>query len=255
MRAKDKQTGQKSSAFTLAEVLITLGIIGIVAALTIPSLMQKNQDQTTVSKLKKVYSTLSNAYTMALKDNGPPNTWGFSGTSYNVASSQIMMDRIAPYLNIQKDCGIAAGCFPNVTYKLLNDTNWANLDANGRPHVILQDGTLLASIFESGNCDIVVGSTPALSTFCGSYDVDINGNAGPNKVGVDLFRFFLTNFGILPKGVQGQTADQTFEANCRTSGSGVGSGFGCTAWIIYNGNMDYAKCPSSLSWSGAKTCP
>ncbi|MBP7212243.1 prepilin-type N-terminal cleavage/methylation domain-containing protein, partial [bacterium] len=47
------------TAFTLAEVLITLGIIGIVAALTIPTLMNKSQKQQTVTALKKSYSTFS----------------------------------------------------------------------------------------------------------------------------------------------------------------------------------------------------
>ncbi|MBP7211391.1 type II secretion system protein, partial [bacterium] len=49
-------------AFTLAEVLITLGIIGVVAALTIPTLMQRTQDREAISALKKFYSTLSSAY-------------------------------------------------------------------------------------------------------------------------------------------------------------------------------------------------
>ena len=45
-------------AFTLAEVLITLGIIGVVASMTLPAIIQKNNEKTTVSKLKKVYSVL-----------------------------------------------------------------------------------------------------------------------------------------------------------------------------------------------------
>ena len=45
------------NAFTLAEVLITLGIIGVVAAMTMPSLIASHKEKETVSKLKKVYST------------------------------------------------------------------------------------------------------------------------------------------------------------------------------------------------------
>lgn len=65
---------KKIPAFTLAEVLITLGIIGVVAALTIPTLMQKADEQATVSALKKTYSTLTQAYNLAVNDNSSPDT-------------------------------------------------------------------------------------------------------------------------------------------------------------------------------------
>ena len=48
-----------TKAFTLAEVLITLGIIGIVAAMTLPAIIQKQQDKITVTKLKKMYSVFN----------------------------------------------------------------------------------------------------------------------------------------------------------------------------------------------------
>ena len=57
---------KKKIAFTLAEVLITLGIIGVVAAMTIPTLIADYQEKVTVTKFKWVYSTLANAFTMAL---------------------------------------------------------------------------------------------------------------------------------------------------------------------------------------------
>ena len=67
--------------FTLAEVLITLVIIGVVAALTIPNLLQKYQEQATVKKVQKFYSTLSNAYSIAMKENGPASEWGTTSGS------------------------------------------------------------------------------------------------------------------------------------------------------------------------------
>ena len=51
----------RNNGFTLAEVLITLGIIGVVAALTIPTLVANYQKKVTVTKVKKVYVTLNNA--------------------------------------------------------------------------------------------------------------------------------------------------------------------------------------------------
>ncbi len=55
--------------FTFAEVLITLGVIGIVAALTLPSVIQNYQKKVTVERLKKTYSTLAQAIQMSVKDN------------------------------------------------------------------------------------------------------------------------------------------------------------------------------------------
>ena len=53
------KSGARKGAFTLAEVLITLGIIGVVAALTLPSLIQNHHEQVLENKLKKMYSTIS----------------------------------------------------------------------------------------------------------------------------------------------------------------------------------------------------
>ncbi|MBP3924917.1 prepilin-type N-terminal cleavage/methylation domain-containing protein [bacterium] len=62
--------GRRKTAFTLAEVLITLGIIGIVAAMTLPSIFEKHRKQVAMSKLKKISSTLSQACKMASIDYG-----------------------------------------------------------------------------------------------------------------------------------------------------------------------------------------
>lgn len=67
----------KSKGFTLAEVLITLGIIGVVAAITIPTLMQNSQDKEKITALKKTYSTLSQAFSMAKAENGDPTNWDY----------------------------------------------------------------------------------------------------------------------------------------------------------------------------------
>ena len=62
-------TSQKS-AFTLAEVLITLAIIGVVAAMTIPTLISDYQEKATITKLKVTYSMLANAWQLAYANSG-----------------------------------------------------------------------------------------------------------------------------------------------------------------------------------------
>ena len=62
-------------AFTLAEVLITLGIIGVVAALTMPALIQQQHKLVVETRLKKFYSVINQAITMSERDNGDKLYW------------------------------------------------------------------------------------------------------------------------------------------------------------------------------------
>ncbi len=74
-----------TNAFTLAETLITLAIIGVVAAITIPSLVQKYQKRVTVTKLQRTYAVMNQAINMAVAENGDVTSWaidcGISGTA------------------------------------------------------------------------------------------------------------------------------------------------------------------------------
>ena len=63
------------SAFTLAEVLITLGIIGVVAAMTLPTLVQKKTNSEVEAKLQKIYSAMNQAVMLSEIDNGPKEYW------------------------------------------------------------------------------------------------------------------------------------------------------------------------------------
>lgn len=60
----------KIQGFTLAEVLITLGIIGVVAAMTLPALIQKNNNKVVETRLKKFYSAINQAIMLAENDYG-----------------------------------------------------------------------------------------------------------------------------------------------------------------------------------------
>lgn len=77
-----KYNNNKKHGFTLAEVLITLGIIGVVAALTLPALIQNYQKKVVVNRLKKSYSVLSNAISMI---NAELSGAGLSNSSFVVS--------------------------------------------------------------------------------------------------------------------------------------------------------------------------
>lgn len=238
-------------AFTLAEVLITLGIIGIVAEITIPTLIQNMREQQTIGMLKKEYSVLSQAYDMAVQDNGTPDNWGLS------LGSPLILSTIKPYLKVSKDCIDASlGCWPsNVNYAYLSSSagSYGIIDQKPYAKLSLVDGTLIMGYTNSytpGCSTPTSGNSPAIQNTCGNYYIDINGYKPPNQWGKDLFMFYLTKYGIIPSGTQ-QENNYSFTSECNKDTS---HGFGCTAWVLYNENLDYTKC-TGLSWNGPAKCP
>ena len=218
-------------AFTLAEVLITLGIIGVVASLTLPSVINKYQEKVTVTKVKKAYSTMNNALFSAISENGEVDTWDYpyynAGTE-NVPNTEVFASKILPYLRILKDCGISQrNCMLDVDYKLSDGSNWNGYTYNRYRlyyKVILNDGSYLVIRFEYPKCngsgDGVVGDK------CGWFLIDVNGDKKPNKFGQDVFLFIIRKNGLTPG------------KDCTTKNS-AGECTGGAAHIILNGNMKY----------------
>ena len=71
----DMSANIRRAAFTLAEVLITLGIIGIVAAMTIPTLISSYKKHAAETKLRYFYSMMTNAIKLSEVENGPIEQW------------------------------------------------------------------------------------------------------------------------------------------------------------------------------------
>jgi type II secretory pathway pseudopilin PulG len=89
----------KNLAFTLAEVLITLGVIGVVAALTIPTLITNYQKHQVETQLLHFYSTINQAFRLSIDDNGEPDTWAEGRKYYSYDENyKIVQDYVAPYL-------------------------------------------------------------------------------------------------------------------------------------------------------------
>ena len=229
----------KKAAFTLAEVLITLGIIGVVAAMTMPSLIQNYQEKATVTKLKKCYSLVSQAYVSILNDEGGSDT-------LQAGDDLEMMEKFGKYLKYQKTCGRNKGCFPNVTYKSVTGNGYSKWedDTTDRSRAILTDGTLIMF-----NKNAMWGDEG--NYLYAQIYVDINGFKGPNQLGRDFFYFYISPEKIVPAGAKAleeKNEDQKFTKNCIQQ-----NGYACAAWVIYNENMDYLHC-KDLSWDGKHSC-
>ena len=247
-------------AFTLAEVLITLGIIGIVAAMTLPSLVQNYKEKQTVVALKKIYSTMSQAFNSAKSEGIEPEDWATEKTADGYGADEFM-SHIKPYLKILKDCNHdKEGCLlTSKKYKTLSNTEGDDIarTENGHTRFILSDGSLVTFFLNSKDCKYqttTAGNTLQLQNICGGLHVDINGNRGPNTYGKDFFLFYITKYGIIPAGLPEDNTEYAFSKQCNlTQKTGNANGKACTAWVITNENMDYLHC-NDLSWNGKHSC-
>ena len=166
-------------AFTLAEVLITLGIIGVVAAITIPGLMNNYKANKLRTQFLKTYSTVQQAFKFMQEDDV-----SLDPASYNRHEGQVFYKTYKKYLKGITDCGLytteAFPCynFQKEIYKTLNGKAVVDKFLFDDGQVVLQDGTLLAfeQPADGGNRIWVLA--------------DINGiNNPPNRLGYDLFVF------------------------------------------------------------------
>lgn len=174
---------KNKNAFTLAEVLITMAVIGIVAALTIPSLIQNHKKQEYSSKLKKFYSTMQNAIRLSELDNGQSSSWEVLGFVYNDDESKdwntteennykFFMKYLANYLKynkIERGSVVDGGCPEEEC-----GNNWHDGEKLINPmKVYLADGTTMIW----GNGAVI------------DLIFDVNGDLPPNIEGRDRFRF------------------------------------------------------------------
>ena len=246
----------KALAFTLAETLIVMGIIGVVAALTIPNLNSSTADKEKVAKVKKIYSNLNDAAGRASAVYGTFDTWTSTMTSSTLAR-QGYFERLTEFMKVTKTCAPnVAGCFASNTFASFR-AGYSSTD-NVMPwyKAVLADGTSFT--INPGAYDSCNYSITGVSNICGVIYVDIDGpNKGSHKFGQSVFMFLLTNDnGVMPIGISGASTQASDLANCFKFGTY------CTGWVIENGNMDYlkvdlsGKCPNGkvLNGTTVTTC-
>ena len=189
----------KKAAFTLAEVLITLGIIGVVAALTLPTVIQNYQKQVTVNKLKKAYSVLGQVAQRAIADNGAISVTNGETLNSNTCKS-IFYTYWLPYF---KGAEVyPEGKKPNLNdntafYRHLRsgywDTNIYTQYAAGRIFFTTPDDMsfyidIMKWVSKYDNDGKLISQTGVYNSFQTVY-VDINGLKQPNTIGKDVFIF------------------------------------------------------------------
>ena len=170
-------------AFTLAEVLITLGVIGVVSAMTIPNLMTNYKAYRLKTQFWKAYSTLSQVIRRMNDD----------GVLYNPSEYEVgeFYKLVLKYISGGLDCGMVSTGSDKGTpcYRYHDDTQKGYSTLFGRTlsngnssfvqhgQIAMPDGSLLLFQSREGTSAFVIS-------------VDINGyNNPPNRFGYDMFAF------------------------------------------------------------------
>lgn len=217
--------------FTLAEILLTLAIVGVVASLTIPAIVNHSSNKKFVTGLEKANFTMNAALKRAIVTNGPVREW--TETSVTADFEKYFL----PYLDLNRNCGTGTGCFSD-DYKILRSTGSdcvPGLNADTKYYkVIMADGISLA-FSPPVSYNNATGDS-------GTIYVDVNGLEGPNLCGRDLFRFALYSYtnNIKAYGIYG--AYDTVKKNRTLNSSfdcSASSADGCAARIFTEGGMKY----------------
>ena len=238
-------TFRKALAFTLAETLIVMGIIGVVAALTIPNLNSSTGDREKVAKVKKIYSNLNDAIGRAQAVYGPVEEWVNGKTVEQ--KNLIFYERITEFMKIQKTCTPnTTGCFTKNQGNALKSGFSVTDTFQSHYQVILADGISIAMFPYEDGCQ---------EDGCYNFYVDIDGpSKGSCTWGKDIFAFVGgSKDGLIPSWA---SSNATLRSYCFKFGNT------CSSWVIQNNNMDYikadssGKCPNGkvLDWTTNTSC-
>ena len=211
--------------FTLAEVLITLVVIGVVAAITVPTIANTHTDHMYISALKKNYSVLSNAFKLTKDyDYNDYKDWSHKDSNNNVIWENYTY--LKQYLYVIRECKNEKGCWSDDITKAPTGQNAMSASELGIGGNIitftLNDGTNVDLDYWSKS-DIIknFGVEKDLFDNTLSIFVDVNGDKKPNMLGRDVFAFILTEKGVVPAGLNNKSK------NCKTTG------YDCAAKYIH----------------------
>lgn len=225
---------QKLKAFTLAEIIITMGIVGVIAALTVPDLVSDYQNKAMAVKIRKSVNDVESAIDQYITAEGKTN---FAQTKV-MTNRQTIDGFVRENFRVIKTCGgtnackrdcaagdeacaqevatckeqvAAAGCFANEKYISLDNSASANFNCSETSY-ILADSTAICMTINSGLLDV---------------HIDVNGTEPPNIGGRDMFKFTVNS----KVEINGGDA-----ANCKKNSNG----YGCIAKLQQNNwKMDY----------------
>ena len=183
----------KKFAFTLSEVLITMSIIGVISALTVPTLVNSYQRKAQALQLRKTVSDIENAVDMLITEEGKTK---FSATSYYNNLDGFITNRLKTIKTCTKDK--TNECFANENYNTINGDAGSAFTCEGNSYVLASSAAI---------CMTKSGTSVKVN-------IDVNGQDGPNIGGRDMFIFMINS--------NGEITGTGNEDTCTTSNFGDG---------------------------------
>ena len=224
--------------FTLAEVLITLGIIGVVAAMTLPTLISNARYKELETGLKRSYSLIAQALNMYQAETGERLL------PENVGRHELKPILIK-YMKVARDCAWGAENSQDTLYKACIPTNYSDTSKNPKIYKNFNgsSNTIGMAYFDDGQFVLVDGSLILIENNGGErlfISVDVNGYLkSPNRLGQDLFMFQIDEKGnLLPMGVKGTVYNEE-NSYCSFASTNNMNGAGCTYKAL--SDKDYFK--------------
>jgi len=197
-------------AFTLAEVLITLLIVGVIASIVIPGLIQDTQQAEYKAAWKKSFADISNASKLLSQEYGG-NLAGVCGASHTC-----VRDLYLKYLSSNRSCGgtaVVGNCWNTDGAKGLNGGYAYTAAWFTGAGLVINNGQFYYFEWDPGVCNPV----------CYRFLVDVNGLKGPNTAGKDVYWASIYNNGIAKPYGSGSTP------SCPS-----GNGLDCSTKYLYS---------------------
>ena len=180
--------------FTLAEVLITLGIIGVVAALTAPALIQSANSAKTGPALSKAVASFENATQLLLQEEGSSSITGLMGNNLSTTGSGSFWDKLSKYLKIVRD---DRKSYISYTPYHSNSGSYNPVSGSWTHNAFYSEDKMIYYIIPDYKRSSYAYANIPSNQLIGNVYIDINGAAKPNKQAKDIFRFYLYNDGTL----------------------------------------------------------
>lgn len=182
---------RKSYGFTLSEIIITIAIIGTIAAMTIPTLSAKIQKVELENSFKVTYAKLNEILKMIEAENG-----SISNVTNNAYELLMLFKSYSAGSSYCSQGQAAKICWP-ARWITLNGIDLSHSTENVDT-IILGNGASINLNCYSKTCSSNVELKEPIG--CARLRVDTNGPKLPNKVGYDIFDFYITTDGLIPRG-------------------------------------------------------
>ncbi len=191
--------GQYKNAFTLAEVLITIGIIGVVAVLTLPSVINFTKDKEYAAAKKKMLYTISEATKSIAGSGYTKDSENAKDFVENQLRKQVQMIKTCDNNNL-RDCGIetrenkifnlseTAMTMPTKISDLATGISTADTDGSSTSYGFVMSNGYAVNLFYNPKCksDDPDANHYGQDRVCVNVIYDMNGLAAPNQVGKDI---------------------------------------------------------------------